>query len=205
MPVPRGVFETQVRALLPRLLGVARRLTRSDADAEDLVAEAVVRAWRGLDGLHDEQAFRGWLFSILHNTFVSEYRRRCARPHMESLDCDEDAEEPFSLFEQMHQPFLLWFSNPEQQFLDKLLREDLERALNSLPEHHRIVVVLADLEEFNYAEIAQTLGVPVGTVRSRLARARGALQKRLWHQAQAYGLRGPADWPAGDRPGARAT
>lgn len=205
MPVPRGVFETQVRALLPRLLGVARRLTRSDADAEDLVAEAVVRAWRGLDGLHDEQAFRGWLFSILHNTFVSEYRRRCARPHMESLDCDEDAEEPFSLFEQMHQPFLLWFSNPEQQFLDKLLREDLERALNSLPEHHRIVVVLADLEEFNYAEIAQTLGVPVGTVRSRLARARGALQKRLWHQAQAYGLRGPADWPEGDRPGARAT
>jgi RNA polymerase sigma-70 factor (ECF subfamily) len=205
MPVSRGVFETQVRALLPRLLGVARRLTHNDADAEDLVAEAVVRAWRGLDGLHNEQAFRGWLFSILHNTFVSEYRRRCARPHMESLDCDEDAEEPFSLFEQMHQPFLLWFSNPEQQFLDKLLREDLERALDSLPEHHRIVVVLADLEEFNYAEIAETLGVPVGTVRSRLARARGALQKRLWHQAQAYGLRGPTDWPAGDRPGARAT
>lgn len=206
MAVARGVFETQVRALLPRLLGVARRLTHNDADAEDLVAESVVRAWRGLDGLHSEQAFRGWLFSILHNTFVSEYRRRCARPRLEALDWDEDAEEPpFSLFEQMHQPFLLWFSNPEQQFLDKLLREDLERALGSLPEHHRIVVVLADLEEFNYAEIAQTLGIPVGTVRSRLARARGALQKRLWHQAQAYGLRGPAEWPAADRPGERAS
>jgi DNA-directed RNA polymerase specialized sigma24 family protein len=59
MPVPRGVFETQVRALLPRLLGVARRLTHNDADAEDLVAETVVRAWRGLEGLHNEQAFRG--------------------------------------------------------------------------------------------------------------------------------------------------
>lgn len=203
--VPRGVFETQVRALLPRLLGVARRLARNDADAEDLVAETVVRAWRGLDGLHEEQALRGWLFRILHNTFVSEYRRQCARPQTEPLDCDDEPEEAgFSLFEQMHQPFLLWFSNPEQQFLDKLLREDLERALDGLPEHHRIVVVLADLEEFNYAEIADTLDIPVGTVRSRLARARSALQKRLWHQAQAYGLRGPAERPAADRPGERA-
>lgn len=205
MAVPRGVFETQVRALLPRLLGVARRLTRNDADAEDLVAESVVRAWRALDSLHSEEAFRAWLFRILHNTFVSDYRRRCARPHLEAMDCDEDTDEaPFSLFEQMHQPFLLWFSNPEQQFLDKLLREDLERALDGLPEHHRIVVVLADLEEFNYAEIAETLGIPVGTVRSRLARARSALQKRLWHQAQAYGLRGPADRPATGRQGDRA-
>lgn len=205
MAVPRCVFETQVRALLPRLLGVARRLTRNHADAEDLVAETVVRAWRGLDGLHTEQALRSWLFRILHNTFVSEWRRQCARPHTEPLECDDEAEEPaFSLFEQMHQPFLLWFSNPEQQFLDKLLREDLERALDSLPEHHRIVVVLADLEELNYAEIADTLGIPVGTVRSRLARARSALQKRLWHQAQAYGLRGPAASPAAHRQGAQA-
>jgi RNA polymerase sigma-70 factor (ECF subfamily) len=104
----------------------------------------------------------------------------------------------------MHQPFLLWFSDPEQQFLDKLLREDLERALGRLPEHHRIVVVLADLEEFNYAEIAETLGVPVGTVRSRLARARSALQKRLWHQAQAYGLRGPAESPPAHPQGVEA-
>jgi RNA polymerase sigma-70 factor (ECF subfamily) len=92
----------------------------------------------------------------------------------------------------MHQPFLLWFSNPEQEFLDRLLREDLERALATLPEHHRVVVILADLEEFNYREIADTLGVPLGTVRSRLARARGTLQKLLWEQAQARGLRGDA-------------
>jgi RNA polymerase sigma-70 factor (ECF subfamily) len=93
----------------------------------------------------------------------------------------------------MHQPFLLWFSNPEQEFLDKLLREDLDRALATLPEHHRIVVILSDLEEFNYAEIADMLDIPIGTVRSRLARARSALQKILWQQAREYGLkRAPA-------------
>jgi RNA polymerase sigma-70 factor (ECF subfamily) len=80
----------------------------------------------------------------------------------------------------MHQPFLLWFGNPEQEFLDRLLREDLERALAALPEPHRVVVLLADVEEFNYREIAQMLDIPIGTVRSRLARARGALQKLLW-------------------------
>jgi RNA polymerase sigma-70 factor (ECF subfamily) len=96
---------------------------------------------------------------------------------------------PFSIFEQMHQPFLLWFGNPEQEFVDKLLREDLDRALASLPDCHRVVVVLADLEELSYGEIAEALGIPVGTVRSRLARARAALQKILWQQAREYGLK----------------
>lgn len=189
MAIAKPAFEALVTALLPRLLGVARRLARNDADAEDLVAESVARAWRSLDTLHCDAAFQAWLFRILHNTFVSECRRARARPPLEALDGDDDDEAPFSLFEQMHQPFLLWFSNPEQAFLDKLLRADLERALAALPEHHRVVVLLADLDEFNYAEIADILGVPIGTVRSRLARARSALQKRLWHQAQAYGLR----------------
>jgi RNA polymerase sigma-70 factor (ECF subfamily) len=201
MPIDRTEFESRVLALLPRLRGVARRLARNDADAEDLVAETVTRAWRRLDTLQCEEAFKGWIFRILHNAYVSEVRREAARPQTEPLEGDDDADgdAPFSLFEQMHQPFLLWFSNPEQAFLDKLLREDLERALAALPEHHRIVVVLADLEEFNYAEIAQALGVPIGTVRSRLARARSALQRRLWRQAQAYGLRAAAqqEQPAG--------
>lgn len=193
MAIAKSAFEDQVLALLPSLLGVARRLARNGGDAEDLVAETVACAWRSLHTLQCEASFKGWIFRILHNTFVSEYRRRCARPEFHAIELqDEDEDSPFSLFEQMHQPFLLWFGNPEQAFLDKLLREDLERALMTLPEHHRVVVLLADLEEFTYAEIAETLGVPVGTVRSRLARARSALQKRLWHQAQAYGLRAPA-------------
>lgn len=193
MAIARDVFESEVLALLPRLLGVARRLTRNDADAEDLVAETVVRAWKSLDSLHCEKAMRSWLFRILNNTFVSEWRRARVRPQFEPLDDDEeDAAAQFSLFEQMHQPFLLWFSNPEQAFLDKLMHEDIEKALDSLPEHHRMVVLLADVEELGYAEIADVLGIPIGTVRSRLARARAALQKLLWQQAQACGLHGEA-------------
>jgi len=191
MAVSRKVFEDQVLGLLGCLQGVARRLTRNDADAEDLVAETVARAWRALDSLKSEAAFRAWIFRILNNTFISDMRRAGARPRLESIECeDEDAEAgDFSIFEQMHQPFLLWFSNPEQEFLDKLLREDLDRALAALPDCYRVVVILSDLEEFSYSEIAATLQIPIGTVRSRLARARSALQKVLWQQAQTYGFK----------------
>lgn len=197
MPISKKSFETQVLELLGRLEGVACRLTKNDADAEDLVAETVARAWRALDTLEHEAAFRGWIFRILNNAFLDECRRRGARPHLESLECEEpeEGDEQFSIFEQMHQPFLLWFSNPEQEFLDKVLREDLERALATLPEHYRIVVILSDLEEFSYTEIAETLEVPVGTVRSRLARARSALQKILWQQAKELGLSGATPAP----------
>jgi RNA polymerase sigma-70 factor (ECF subfamily) len=108
---------------------------------------------------------------------------------------DAVADEPgeaFSLFEEIHQPFLLWWGNPEQEFLNKLLREDLERAVDGLPEAYRAVVVLADLEGLAYAEIAESLDIPVGTVRSRLARARAQLQKALWIHAQEAGLTKPA-------------
>jgi RNA polymerase sigma-70 factor, ECF subfamily len=189
MPVSKQAFEDQVLALLGSLQGVARRLCGNAAEAEDVVAESIARAWKSRESLHDPAAFRGWIFRILHNTFVSERRRPGCRTV--ALDeTGEESEEPanFSLFEQMHQPFLLWFGNPEQEFLDKLLRADLERALAALPEHHRIVVVLSDLEELDYSEIAAALEIPVGTVRSRLARARGALQKALWQTAREYGL-----------------
>ncbi len=207
MGVSRKDFENHVLDLLGPLQGVARRLTCNDADAEDLVAETVARAWRALDTLESEAAFRAWIFRILNNTFISEMRRADARPRTQSIECSDDSDDAqdFSLFEQMHQPFLLWFSNPEQEFLDKLLREDLDRALATLPEHHRVVVVLSDLEEFNYGEIAETLGIPIGTVRSRLARARGALQKILWQQAGDYGLtRGTRAGADHDDRGARA-
>jgi RNA polymerase sigma-70 factor, ECF subfamily len=191
MGVSREFFEKQLLELLGPLQGVARRLTGNEADAEDLVADTVVRALRALDTLECEAAFRSWMFRILNNTFISDCRKAGARPRTESMDLEpaegEDGAE-FSLFEQMHQPFLLWFSNPEREFLDKLLREDLERALAALPEHHRVIVVMSDLEECSYAEIAEALCIPIGTVRSRLARARGALQKALWEQAGEYGI-----------------
>lgn len=189
MSITKEIFESEVLAILGRLNGVARRLTRNDADAEDLVAESIARAWRARESLLQTGAFRGWMFRILHNTFVSERRRAMARPQVEPLNDGEcDDQHPFSLFERLHQPFLLWFDNPEQEFLDKLMRHDLERALAGLPEHYRIVVVLSDVQEFTYEEIADTLQIPIGTVRSRLARARGMLQETLWELARDRGL-----------------
>jgi RNA polymerase sigma-70 factor (ECF subfamily) len=164
-------------------------LTKNNADAEDLVAESVTRAWRARASLADAGAFRAWMFRILNNTFVSDLRKRQARPHEELLVEDSGGEESgFSIFERLHQPFLLWFATPEQEFLDKLLREDLDRALGALPEHYRVVVVLADVEGLKYGEIAETLDVPLGTVRSRLARARSSLQRTLWSVARDRGL-----------------
>jgi RNA polymerase sigma-70 factor (ECF subfamily) len=185
----KDAFETQVLAILGPLHGVARRLTKNDADAEDLVAESITRAWRARESLSDEGAFRAWMFRILNNTFVSGRRKALARPREELLVDESAEEEPaFSIFERVHQPFLLWFGNPEQEFLNKLLREDLDRALAALPEHYRVVVLLADVEGFKYGEIAEALDMPIGTVRSRLARARSALQQTLWEVAREHGL-----------------
>jgi RNA polymerase sigma-70 factor (ECF subfamily) len=187
--ISKEAFETRVLAILGPLHGVARRLTNNEADAEDLVAESITRAWGARASLADGSAFRAWVFRILNNTFISERRKMLARPREELLVEDGDEEEgAFSIFERLHQPFLLWFANPEQEFLDKLLREDLDRALAALPEHYRVVVVLADVEGLAYGEIAEALDVPVGTVRSRLNRARSALQRTLWTVARDHGL-----------------
>jgi RNA polymerase sigma-70 factor (ECF subfamily) len=184
-------FEAETERLIPDLYGAALRLARNEADAQDLVAEALGNAWTHLDALQDHASFRGWLFRILHNGFLS--RRRSARARAVEESYDDVGE--FSLFERLHQPFLLWWgANPEQEFLDRLLREDLTRAVDALPEGFRVVVVLADLQGFSYQEIAGILGIPIGTVRSRLARGRSALQRALWDHAVDAGLR-PSDGP----------
>ena len=191
MAISKDTFEARVLAILGPLHGVARRLTKNDADAEDLVAESISRAWRARASLADGEAFRAWMFRILNNTFVSECRKASARPRERLLVDEGDEDGRFSIFERLHRPVLLWFATPEQEFLDSLLRDDLDRALAALPEHYRIVVVLADFEGLKYGEIAETLDVPVGTVRSRLARARSALQRTLWSVAREHGLRRP--------------
>lgn len=186
----RGSFERQVVALLPALFGTALRLTRDRADAEDLVADAVAKAWRCRESLRDPAALRGWMFRILTNAFVSGRRKATTRGVHEPFEETGEREEGFSLFARLHQPFLLWWGNPEQEFLNRLLREDLERAIDALPEPYRVAVVLADVQGLSYSEIGEALGVPVGTVRSRLARGRSALQRALWEHGRDAGLAG---------------
>jgi len=178
-------FEHAVLDTLPELLGTARRLARNREDAEDLAAEAIARAWLHRATLRERDRFAGWVLRILTNLFLSRRRSEATRPQETCLD--EEAE--FSLFDRLHQPFLLWWGTPEQEFLDRILREDLIRAIETLPERFRIVVVLADVQGFSYGDIAGALEVPVGTVRSRLARGRALLQKALWDHACDAGLR----------------
>jgi RNA polymerase sigma-70 factor, ECF subfamily len=188
-------FSDQVSDLLPELYGTAVRLCRDRTDGEDLVAEAVAKAWEALPSLRDRAAFRGWVFQILTNTYLTQYRSAKAKASVEPVG--SDAEE-FSLFERLHQPILMWWGNPEQDFLTGLLREDLIQAIDELPDPFRTVVVLVDVREMSYREVSDVLDVPIGTVRSRLARGRSLLQRELWENARDAGLqRGPE--PAEER------
>lgn len=187
-PLGDAEFEARVVTLLPDLCSAAMRLTRDRDEAEDLVAEAVAQGWRNRNALRDAASFRGWLFRILMNQFLGTRRQRAAGPVLESLPEDDEG---FSLFERLHQPFLLWWGNPEQDFLNRLLKEDLMRAIDSLPVEFRVVAVLTDVEGLSYQEAAEALNIPVGTVRSRLARARARLQKSLWTHAVECGLANP--------------
>lgn len=182
----RQFFETEVERLMDRLYGMALRLTRNRTDAEDLVAEALAKAWAHLPTLQDLQCFEKWVFRILVNTFIGDRRRQARIPG--DLPIGEGDGCAFSLFEKVHQPFLLWWSNPEQQLLEKLRREDIERALDALPEVYRVVVMMVEVQGFSYAEVAESLNVPVGTVRSRLSRGRALLQAALWRQASQLGI-----------------
>lgn len=186
-PVGHAWFSDQVEALLPGLYGAALRLCRNRTDAEDLVAEALTRAWQGLDSLKQPEAFPSWVHRILANTYVSQFRTARTRPPVDNVGADAA---DFSLFERLHQPILLWWGNPEQEFLDGLLRRDIEHALDQLPDFYRTVVVLVDIEEMHYRDVAECLAIPVGTVRSRLARARALLQRHLWEHARGSSERG---------------
>lgn len=183
----RTFFAAEVERLLDKLYGTALRLTRDRADAEDLVADTLAKSWAKVDELKDRKAFEKWVFRILVNSFISERRKRQARPREVAAEttCGEDS---FSLFEKVHQPFLLWWGNPEQELLDKLLRKDIESAVEDLPEEFRVVVIMIELCGLSYAEAADTLDIPVGTVRSRLSRGRSLLQGALWRQAREIGI-----------------
>lgn len=179
----RAFFRAEIERLTDRLYGAALRLTRNAPDAEDLVAETVEKAWSRFDQLRDRRAFPKWIMRILANAFISNCRGK--GPETVELDGDDPC---FSLFEQLHQPFLLWWSNPEQELVNKLLRVDIEQALDGLPDGFRTVVVLVEIQGYAYAEVAEMLSIPVGTVRSRLNRARSHLQHALWRQAMEAGL-----------------
>ena len=164
----RLAFGTHVEPEVEVLLRVALSLTGNRADAEDLVQETVIRAWRaigGFDGRHP----RAWLLTILRNTHRNLHRRQ--RPHTVAEPADAVGARP--AFGAREQP------DPQQVHADALLSDRLERAVLALPELFRTVLLLVDVDQLTYAEAAAALDVPVGTVMSRLSRARHRVRKHL--------------------------
>jgi len=187
----KAYFSRALNEQMPSLYSVALRLTRNNSDAEDLVAETATRAWGALDSLEDRARFRPWIFRILHNCYISDYRKRSVRPAeaiYDELASASDDSEIAGLLIQQPDEFLNWWANPEQEVINQLLGKDLHAAIESLPEPFRVVVVLINVEGLSYDEAAEALGTSPGTVRSRMNRGRTLLQKALWHHARDAGL-----------------
>jgi RNA polymerase sigma-70 factor (ECF subfamily) len=186
----KAFFSREIEENMDALYGTALRLAGAGADAEDLVAETVSKAWSAIDSLQDRQRFRPWIFRILHNCFISKYRRDAVRP--KTLEYEED-DDLVTLLNAQPDDFLVWWANPERQFFNNMLGSAIMAAIDDLPESFRVTIILVNVEGLTYDEAADVLGVPPGTIRSRMKRGRTLLQKALWQQARDAGLTAPTD------------
>lgn len=168
--------------LLDDLHRVGYELCKSQNEAEELVAETVVRACENFASLQDRTKAKQWALRILTNVFISKYRTKRTRREVAYDENASDEDAAFSLFDELSQPFF-WWGNPEREVINKFLDEDLKEALSQLPEESRSIVVMCDVEGYSYDEIANVLSMPIGTVRSRLSRARSQLQRHLYDHA----------------------
>ena len=172
------------------LYGVALRMSGNSADAEDLVADTVVKAWSAIGTLDDRSRFRAWIFRIMRNCFISNYRKKSIRPFESSYvenDCGEEDSLATLLNEQTDE-FLIWWAQPEREFFNNLLGESIMAAIAELPDVFRITVLLINVDGLTYDEAAEALAVPPGTIRSRMKRGRTLLQKALWQHGKDAGL-----------------
>jgi RNA polymerase sigma-70 factor (ECF subfamily) len=177
-------FQEEALPLLDSLYAGALRMTRNPADAEDLVQETMLRAYRSFNRFEPGTNLKAWLFRILTNAYINVYRKRQREPQKVSQD---DVEE-FDLYQELKDHDPQFSATPETIVLDSLVDSDIIEAIDALPEQFRLAVILSDIEGFTYAEMAEIMDVPLGTVMSRLHRGRKALQKRLWDLAVDRGI-----------------
>jgi len=185
--VPLGADDFQVLLVevLPTAYGYALRLTRNRADAEDLVQDAALRAFRAMTTFEPGTNFKAWIFRILTRCFWANHRRRQRRPNTVDFDDTPD----LYLYARSAEHGLQWEGeDPARALIDRLGTERVSEAIGQLPEEYGVVCTLYFMEDFAYHEIADVLEVPVGTVRSRLHRGRKMLQKALWCLAEESGI-----------------
>lgn len=177
----RARFAQEALPYLDRLYSAAMRYTRDPVDAQDLVQETMLKAYRAFHQFEPGTNLRAWLYRVLHTTFISMYRKASRRPAENLTDEVDD----YSLYDDVRGR---GFDPVAAEVLDGLTADVVKQAMADLPEAFRLVVYYADVEGFSYKEIAEILEVPMGTVMSRLHRGRRALQKQLADYARERGL-----------------
>src|SRR5438270_6484818 len=178
-------FADQAMEFMPSLYTAALRMTRNASDAEDLVQETYLRAYRGFGGFEAGTNLKAWLYRILTNTYINQYRAKKRRPDETDVDDVED----FYLYRRLGGLEEARVGrSAEDELLDLFPEAEVKDAIEALPENFRLAVLLADVEGFSYKEIADILDIPIGTVMSRLHRGRKALQKALYEFAAERGL-----------------
>jgi RNA polymerase sigma-70 factor (ECF subfamily) len=179
----------------PQLFSTAMRMTRNRSDAEDLVQETFIKAWRSFATYQQGTNLRAWLFRIMTNTYINKYNAQQRKPTETELD---DVEELF-LYKRLGSVDQSQLSqSAEDQMLSLFTDDEVKKALEELPDQFRIPVLMSDVEGFSYKEIAEILEIPLGTVMSRLHRGRKAMQKMLYEYAKERGLINEALLPQGD-------
>ena len=187
----RADFERDAMGLMSSLYSAAVRMTRNPADAEDLVQETYLRAYRGYEGFKAGTNLKAWMYRILTNAYLNEYRKKQRRP----AETDLGAVEDLYLYRRLGPDASRLGRSVEDELAGLFVDHEVKQAVEDLPDHYRIPVLLADVEGFAYAEIAEILDVPIGTVMSRLHRGRKQLQKRLYSYAERRRLLPPVPEP----------
>jgi RNA polymerase sigma-70 factor, ECF subfamily len=178
-------FEALLDPILGAAYGTAIHMTRNREEAEDMVQEAAVLAFRAFHTFEPGTNFKAWFFRILVNRIRNEYRKRQRAPETFVLD---DAPDLYLYLQTTHTGIKASHANPAALIISKLSEEQIRSAIGALPDEYRLAAVLYFLEEASYQDIAEMLDCPVGTVRSRLHRGRKLLQKALWQIAGEHGV-----------------
>ena len=181
----QATFAEDAMPLMDGLYSAAMRMTRNAADAEDLVQETYLKAFNAYERFETGTNLKAWMYRILTNSYINAYRKKQRRPDESDIDDIED----LYLYRRLGGAESAVLSrSAEDELLEMFGEDEVKLALEDLPEHYRMPILLADVEGFAYKEIAEILDVPIGTVMSRLHRGRKQLQKRLYSFAEEHRL-----------------